>query len=215
MTRSSVSLVVREAFPASNIDGFGQQLGVDRQDAVCRPSEARDKSAGYGRRWRPSSRRCRVPKGASRSRRHRDPGPASASRGRRQLLSCDVDKARPERSGGGEPAVELSNSGLMRVATGSLAAFSGRRAAFGTGDIRHSPRSQWRWRRFPVRPRFPLAPPPPPSRAFINRRFPVRPRFLRDLLVRRDPSLAFLNGQLESLIVRERPPAPLSLPVAI
>lgn len=98
MTRSSVSLAVREAFPASNIDRFGQQLGVDWQDAVCWSSEARDKSAGYGRRWQLSSRRCRVPAGASRSRRRPDPGSASASRGRRQLLSCDVDKAKRSRS---------------------------------------------------------------------------------------------------------------------
>lgn len=53
MTRSSVSRAVREALPVLDVDGFGQQLGADRQDAVCCSSGARDKSAGYGRRLQP------------------------------------------------------------------------------------------------------------------------------------------------------------------
>ncbi|GGY38428.1 hypothetical protein GCM10010363_19030 [Streptomyces omiyaensis] len=93
MTKSSASRAVREALPASDIDGFRQQFGADWQDAVCPSSGARDKSAGYGRRWRPSSpvAECR-----------RVPpvlvdievqARVSASRGCRQPLSCDVDKA--------------------------------------------------------------------------------------------------------------------------
>lgn len=71
-------------------------MPTGRAPCAARPGPgARGKGAGYGRRWRLSSRRCRVPAGASRSRRHRDPGPAGASGDRRQLLSCDVDRATP------------------------------------------------------------------------------------------------------------------------
>lgn len=59
----------------------------------CAARPGTGKGAGYGCRWQPSSRRCRVPADISRSRRHRDPGPAGASGDQRQLLSSDVNKA--------------------------------------------------------------------------------------------------------------------------
>lgn len=89
MTRNSVSLAVREALPAPNVHGFERQLGGDQGNAVDRPSDARRKGAGYGRRWQPVSLRCRVS--------------AGASRGRQQRLSRDVDKAIPGLPPGGVP----------------------------------------------------------------------------------------------------------------
>lgn len=61
MTKGSASRAVREALPASDIDGFGQQLGADWQDAVCRSFGGRDKTAGYRRSGgpRPAVAECR------------------------------------------------------------------------------------------------------------------------------------------------------------
>jgi hypothetical protein len=67
-SQSSVSTAVREAPPAPDVHENGQQLRGDRRTAVCGASEGQDKSAGYGGRWQPRSRRCRPLAGASRSR---------------------------------------------------------------------------------------------------------------------------------------------------